>query len=325
MKQAHFNRVRSGDWDQLEKALKLYEKRGNRPKSIKPSEMVKLYRRTARDLYVAQSRSYSTDLVDRLNALCIRGHNVVYTYRSGWLAKLLEFLTAGFPRQVRKQWPLVLASAGLFLIPALVTSLLIIQDPQRIYSIMTDTQISSYESMYDPNNPRPRRQADSSLAAFGYYVANNAAIGLRTAASGVLLGIGTAIILIFNGTVLSAVTTHLWLIGSGPELQKFVAGHSSTELVAIVLSGAAGLRFAQALIAPGRTSRVSALRDAAKDAMVLAYGAFLMFLLAAFIEAFWSPWRFSGVLKYNVGIALWVIVISYFLFAGRSAVRSNAD
>jgi hypothetical protein len=48
------------------------------------------------------------------------------------------------------------------------------------------------------------------------------------------------------------------------------------------------------------------------------YGAAGMFLIAAFIEAFWSPLIFfPPVTKYLVGAILWLVVASYFLLAGR--------
>jgi hypothetical protein len=49
------------------------------------------------------------------------------------------------------------------------------------------------------------------------------------------------------------------------------------------------------------------------------YGAAIMFFAAAFVEAFWSPVTEVGfTTKIVVGTAGWVILLAYFLFAGRS-------
>ena len=89
-------------------------------------------------------------------------------------------------------------------------------------------------------------------------------------------------------------------------------GHSSLELIAIVLSGAAGLRLGLAVIAPGRSSRrKAALVAAAKPAVRVMYGAAVIFLIAAFVEAFWSPQTaipFGA--KIAVGAAGWVLLAS---------------
>jgi uncharacterized membrane protein SpoIIM required for sporulation len=86
-----------------------------------------------------------------------------------------------------------------------------------------------------------------------------------------------------------------------------------------VLSGAAGLRLGLAVIAPGNLSRKAALVAAAKPAVRVMYGAALMFLAAAFIEAFWSPLtEVPFRTKIIIGIVLWAALLAYFLFAGRA-------
>jgi hypothetical protein len=48
-------------------------------------------------------------------------------------------------------------------------------------------------------------------------------------------------------------------------------------------------------------------------------GAAAMTFLAAFVEAFWSPNQTVPVtLKYTVGAAMWLALIAYLGFAGRS-------
>jgi hypothetical protein len=44
-----------------------------------------------------------------------------------------------------------------------------------------------------------------------------------------------------------------------------------------------------------------------------------MFMAAAFVEAFWSPLtEIPFILKIIVGIAGWVLLLAYFLLAGRA-------
>jgi hypothetical protein len=73
--------------------------------------------------------------------------------------------------------------------------------------------------------------------------------------------------------ILGAVSGYLTQIGYTQTFWSFVAGHSSLELLAIVISGAAGLRLGMAVIAPGNVSRRAALVAAAKPAVRLMYGA----------------------------------------------------
>ena len=76
-----------------------------------------------------------------------------------------------------------------------------------------------------------------------------------------------------------------------------------------------------ALVAPGESSRLVALRVRARDAVEILLGAGIMLFVAAFIEAFWSSSSVvTAWVKYSVGVVLWVVVISYFVVSGRRRV-----
>ena len=280
-----------------------------------------LYRQLCQHLALARERLYSHHLVERLDRLVLRAHPELYRrQRRPWQA-LARYVLADFPRQVRRRWKLVLLSAALFYGPLLGMLGAIQIDPDMVYTVFDGEQVRMFERMYDPaaRQPgrEPARQADSDLLMFGYYVRNNTGIGLRTFASGLLFGIGTLLVLIFNGLYIGAAAGHLTQMGYGETFWTFVAGHSGLELNAIVLSGAAGLQLGLAVLAPGRRTRLRALRDEALDALQLVYGAAGMFLLAALVEAFWSPRPLPSEFKIAVGIALFALVIAYFLLAGR--------
>ena len=131
-------------------------------------------------------------------------------------------------------------------------------------------------------------------------------------------GVGSAFFLGANGLILGAVSGYLTQVGYHETFWSFVAGHSSLELLAIVLSGAAGFKLGLAIIAPGNQSRRAALVAAAKPAVRIMYGAAVMFFAAALVEAFWSPITEVGfTAKIAVGVAGWVLLLGYFVFAGR--------
>jgi len=154
---------------------------------------------------------------------------------------------------------------------------------------------------------------------FGFYIWNNVRIGFQTFAGGLLFGVGSAWFLGSNAVVIGAVAGYLTQVGYGDTFWSFVSGHSSLELIAIVLSGAAGFRLGLALISPGGRSRRGALVAAARPAVRMMYGAAILFAAAAFVEAFWSPINAIDVqVKILVGVAGWVTLLAYFLFAGRA-------
>ncbi len=157
---------------------------------------------------------------------------------------------------------------------------------------------------------------------FGFYIRNNTGIGFRTFAGGLFFGLGSIFFLLFNGISIGSIAGHLTHVGYNDTFWGFVSGHSSMELTAIILSGAAGLKLGMALVKPGRKSRSLALRDNASIAIRIVYGAATMFIIAAFIEAFWSSKAALPLgLKVAVGILLWILMLVYFLRQGSSQTR----
>jgi uncharacterized membrane protein SpoIIM required for sporulation len=288
--------------------------------SFDAADLPARFRRVCQALALAGQRCYSADLVDRLNRLALRGHHALYANRRRESQRVLDFMAAGFPRLVRSEWRLV-AAAGLLFFGSLVGFTLLLQYfPDFVHYLLSPRQIANFHEMYDPANRRlGMREADTSVMMFGFYIWNNVRIGFQTFAGGILAGVGTAWFLGANGLILGAVAGYLTQAGFSETFWSFVAGHSSFELVAIMLSGAAGFRLGLAVIAPGNRSRKAALVAAAKPAVRVMYGAAVLFLIAAFVEAFWSPLTELGyTTKVAVGIAGWLALAAYFLLAGRS-------
>jgi len=313
MKQTPFELAHAKEWGEFEAFLE-------KKPSFDPAEMPARFRRLCQHLALAAERRYSADLVDRLNRLALRGHHALYSNRRRESQQVLEFMLAGFPRLVRQEWRLVGAAALLFFGPLFALIGLLQQFPDFAHYLLDPEQIANFHQMYDPANRRiGMREADTNVMMFGFYIWNNVRIGFQTFAGGMLAGVGSAWFLGANGVIIGAVAGYLTQAGFGETFWSFVAGHSAPELIAIVLSGAAGFRLGLAVIAPGNVSRKAALVAAAKPAVRIMYGAALLFFAAAFVEAFWSPLTevpFNA--KIAVGVAGWAVILAYLIFAGRS-------
>jgi uncharacterized membrane protein SpoIIM required for sporulation len=313
VRQAPFEASHAREWDEFEAFL-------DRKRSFDPAEMPARFRRVCQSLALAAERHYSAGLVDRLNRLALRGHHALYANRRRESQQVWDFLLAGFPRLVRQEWRLVTAAALLFYGPLLALIGLLQLFPDFVHYLLAPEQIASFHQMYDPANRRVgMRESDTSFMMFGVYIWNNVRIGFQTFAGGMLAGVGSAWFLAANGVIIGAVAGYLTQVGYTETFWSFVAGHSSTELTAIVLSGAAGFKLGLAVIAPGNASRKAALVAAARPAVRIMYGAAALFFVAAFVEAFWSPiTEVPFAAKIGAGIAGWVVVIGYLLLGGRS-------
>jgi len=328
MRQEAFVEKFAPQWDDFERWLARFE--GKKKQSdlaatgLKAEDVPQAYRILCQHLALARERSYSPLLVARLSALSLRGHQHLYGARLRVGGQMLNFIAGGFPQLVRSERRWIWLAAMLFFLPMLALIFSLQVYPDFAYTLLGSEQVQEMESMYDPSNKvmGKTREADSDFMMFAFYIWNNVKIGFQTFAGGVLFGLGTLFYLVFNGTVIGGVAGYLHYIGYGKTFWPFVAGHSAPELIAIVISGAAGLKLGWALIAPGQLPRGRSLAVAAQPAVRLMLGAAALFVFAAVIEGFWSPHTVIPIeYKIGLGITLWLIIIAYLTFAGRRAAR----
>lgn len=326
MKQARFQSQHEGEWSAFARWLDARASPRARDRlrddvaSLRDVEFPAAYRRLCQQLALAERREYSPQLVRRLRALAERGHAVLYRPRQPRARRIVEFFAATFPRLVRSQWRAMAVAAVLFFVPLFAAIGILQLRPELVHSLFSPEQIGRFEAMYDPATTAQRigRQGDDDLMMFGYYVWNNVSIGFRTFASGLVACIGSVFVLVMNGVVIGGVAGHLTAIGYGDPFWRFVAGHSAPELLAIVISGGAGLQIGMALIAPGRRTRARALLEAGAIGARLVLGVFAMLVFAAFIEAFWSSigW-IPAATKFGVGALLWAAIGLWLWRGGR--------
>lgn len=321
MKQSQFETRHQAQWQAFTRDLELLER--GKASAEQARAFPRDYRRLCQHLALAQERGYSSYLVDPLQQLALRGHQLLYRQRSRVGAQLLAFVLADFPRLVRESWPFVLVASLLFFAALLGMALLVYLFPELVYSLLSVEQVSEMQGMYDPAAGHlgrdMERAASDDWVMFGYYIMHNTGIAFQTFASGLLLGVGSVFFLVFNGLLIGAIAGHLTRIGFGENFWSFVIGHGAFELSAIAIAGAAGLQLGWALIAQGRLARGEALRLAARKSVLLMCGVMLLLLIAAFIEAYWSSRTGTAPLgKYLVGAALWGLVAFYLIAVGKT-------
>lgn len=165
---------------------------------------------------------------------------------------------------------------------------------------------------FDPSEAFGEERA----AMAGFYVRNNVGIALQCFSRGVLLGLGTMFTLLYNGVVIGAIAGYVLAQGHTERFLSFVVSHGSFELTAIAVAGGAGLILGDAFIHAGQRTRLESLRVRGLEATQLAAGAAIMLMIAALIEAFWSPAPIAAQTKYLVGGGLWLVVALYLGLSG---------
>lgn len=325
MQKQRFLARRQPEWEKFERLL-LRRRRS----AQEAREFSRLLRELSNDLVLIRSRDWGQGLAAYLNDLVARGHNQFYQQPPARGRAWWQFLTVGFPRLFRAQLGYFAVAAALFFVPLAVTWVVVQRDPVVALRILPAEALEEFDSMYrsPEHEDAPADDTDQALAdgdfeqqrtaMAGFYIQHNVGIALQCFARGLLLGTGTIYTLLYNGLIIGAVAGYVLSLGHAERFLSFVVSHGSFELTAIAVAGAAGLMLGDALIHPGQRSRLESLRVRGLEAVQLAGGAAAMLVLAALIEAFWSPAPYPAVIKYMVGACLWLVVLAYLMGAGRA-------
>ncbi len=304
-------------WAEYESLVALMEKGKAGPDAEK---LPRLFRELSLDLSLAESRMYGAHVTERLNELVIRGYELIYQTRRGSWENVVTFVAVTFPQTVRKEWRLFWLCNAVFWLPFFALLLSAEHDIRWIQAVLGADGMASMEQMYGGKEQQLshlRSEYGSNFMMFCFYIYNNVAIDFRIFAGGMAAGVGTLFFLLFNGLHIGAAAGYADHACNPESFWSFVAGHSSFELLGMVVSGMAGMRLGLAILRPGRLPRVRALVEASKQALPLIYGAAIMTTLAAVVEGFWSAQAIPSSLKYSVGIIGWILHIAYFTLAGR--------
>jgi uncharacterized membrane protein SpoIIM required for sporulation/uncharacterized RDD family membrane protein YckC len=277
------------------------------------------YREVAADL--ARARTYGADqaMTGYLERIVSAGHNALYGLRGVRRVPALTLLFRELPAATYRARRYVRAAFLLFIVPAVTGYFLLRGAPDLAPRILPDEMISRAEA-----------GARSRAAGVGYaespefflpivassIIANNVQVTFVAFAGGITAGVGTALVLVFNGLFLGAIMGLFANYGVAGWLLTFVAGHGVLELTAIFMAGGAGLLVARALVAPGDWSRRDALVVHGRLAIQVVAAAALLLVLAGVIEGLLSASGAPPVFKLFVSAASAVLLVLLWL-AGR--------
>lgn len=317
-----FRLERQSDWQRLDAIVTKMEKgRLGRLSDEDVLELPALYRTAASSLTVARETSLDAATLRYLEALVQRAWFQVYGPRqrlSGWFR---GFLGGGWSRAVREIW-LDICIAFAVMIAGTVTGwLLVARDQEWYYALVpggfADTRVpgASRETLLESLGSTDQTDGLSTFAAFLF--SNNAGVAIMAFALGFAFGIPSLMLLMHNMALLGAM---LWLFstqGLAPDFAAWLSVHGTTELLAIMLSGAAGLHIGRSMAFPGRRSIMAAAATSGRRAAQVMAGVVLMMVAAALLEAFVRQLVGGTATRFAIGGTILLLWVLYFTLAGR--------
>ncbi len=249
------------------------------------------YREVAADL--ARARTYRADdaTLAHLERLVAAGHNALYRdERSTWRS-LWQVLARECPAAVLRARAYVLVGFLAFLAPAAAGFALMQERPELASELLPKVMLERAEAGA-ARQAAGRKYFDVAaeyrpLVASGI-ITNNVRVAIACFAGGIFIGIGSLVLLGFNGLSIGATAGHFANVGLLNYLLEFIVGHGLLELFAIWVAGAAGFLLGRTVVAPGQLRRGDALVLAGRTAVRMVGAAAVLLVVAGIIEGFVS-------------------------------------
>jgi uncharacterized membrane protein SpoIIM required for sporulation len=323
LRSAEFRREREQTWRELEGLVERAERDG--VASLDGASLARLptlYRATLSGLSVARAISLDANLLAYLEALAARAYLSVYGVRERPAALLAAFFAWRLPAAVRGAWREIALAAAVMLAGVLAAWLLTLRDP-GFYDAFVPPGVQGGRN-FQASVEELRRGLgghDREADRLGYFAAwlfsHNAQIGMMSFALGFALGVPTVILVFYNGLMLGSFVALYHANGLLLPLGGWLSIHGPTELTALVLSAAGGLRLGGAILFAGRERRLARLARDGRDAAVVMMGAVLLFLIAGVLEGIGRQLIAGTAIRYLVGWGVFATLLSYFLWQGR--------
>lgn len=286
-----FRIEREADWQRLDAIVTAVEK--GRLRRISDEDLLalpQLYRAVASGLSIARAISLDAATLAYLEALVQRAWFVVYGPRTSLIGWLRGFLGGGWSRAVRGLGIDLAIALAVMVAGVIVGWVLVAGDPEWYRTIVPGQFADTRVPGASPAALRATlfgQSGQQGLGAFAAYLfSNNAGVSIMVFALGFAFGVPTLLLLVQNTALLGAM---LWLYhGAGLTIDfaAWLSVHGTTELFAILLSGAAGLHIGRAMVFPGTRSVLDAASDAGRRGAQVMAGVVIMLIVAALLEGF---------------------------------------
>jgi uncharacterized membrane protein SpoIIM required for sporulation len=274
---------RRASWDELEALLREARRR---PERLGPSRVLRLgalYRAAAADLALARRRYAGDRTVAYLDDLVGRARHLVYDAPTR-RASLVRFFRRDYWRLVAGRPLMLLVAAMLLFGPAFLSAGWALRDPGSAGGLVP----AAYRAVTEPKphgsdiGLTGSEQAQISSRIF----TNNIEVTFAAFAGGILLGVGTAFLLVVNGVLLGTVAGLAIGSGNGRVFFELVTAHGVLELSCILVAGAAGLRLGWSIVDPGLRTRRESLAREARHTVLIVLGTMPWLVVAGLVEGF---------------------------------------
>jgi uncharacterized membrane protein SpoIIM required for sporulation len=311
-----FRKAHEADWARLDELVTRMEKHSIR--WLSDDDLLALpglYRTTISSLSVARDTSLDRALIAYLEQLCTRAYFQIYGVQTPPHRQIARFFAHGWPEAVRALWRETLICVLLTAGAAILAYLLIKNDPSWFYSMipegLTEGRDPSASAGFLRSTLYDKHQ-DFLMVFATFLFTHNAQIAIFAFALGFAFGVPSLLLILYNGLMLGAILEVFAAKGLGENIAAWLMIHGTTEMFAICIAGAAGLRIGTAIAFPGADSRMAAAVKAGRISATAMIGVVVMLAVAGLLEGVGRQTVNSDELRAAIGVSVLAGWLVYF-------------
>ena len=318
MKESTFITQNQPHWKALENYNATVAKKGlSNLGKTEVQEFARLFRLASHNLAYAKTHYPQSHVLPYLNKVIGVTHNLYYVRESTTFSSILKYFTTTFPREVRDTHRYWLTAAALLFLGVFFAGIYVAMDVSRFYQVMPAQFSRGFDTTQTPDMGQGVVPWEHTLMA-ATITTNNIAVTFNAFVGGLLAGIGTVFILIYNGVIIGGLFGFFHAAGADMVVAyALVLPHGVMELMAIFLGGGCGLILAKGLLIPGELTRKESLILAGKKAMGLLPGIVVLLIIAGIIEGYFTPAAIDPWLKLAFAAFTGLFMLWYFSLGWR--------
>lgn len=279
MKESTFISKNEDDWKNLEHLL-------NQP-DRDADKLLGLFEKVSGDLAYARTYYPNRSIRVYLNNLTQEVLNSINKKKKKFeLRDILNFYKHTLPYEIYQSRHAFYTSFCAFVIAVLIGVVSSANSPDFCNIILGDEYVSETEENINKGDPMAIYKDSDKGSMFMRITTNNIRVSFLCFVMGLLGGVGTIIVLLFNGIMVGAFQYYFY--SKGLFLTSFLTIwiHGTIEISAIIIAGAAGIILGNGLLLPKSYDRHTSLIIAAKRALKIILAIIPLFIIAGFLESY---------------------------------------
>ncbi|MEY8848427.1 stage II sporulation protein M [Psychroserpens sp. XS_ASV72] len=277
-----------------------------------PDELASLYIQLVNDLSYAQTYYPKSKTILYLNNLAAKAFQKIYKTKREDSNRFVQFWKTEVPLIIYEYRRYVLYAFIIFLSFVAIGALSAAYDDSFVRLILGDEYVNQTLENIEAGDPVAVYKSGSNWGSFIGITLNNLYVGIQSFIYGVFGGLGTALVMLYNGIMVGSFQYFFHKEGVLWESVRGIWIHGAMEIFAIVIEGAAGLILGASILFPKTFSRIISFKMGVKNGVKILISTFPFTIAAGFLEGFVT--RYSNTMPNWLSVGIILVTLSLISF-----------